>query len=196
MSWTVTTGDDAPPLVSIVGRKNSGKTTLLVHLAAELGRRGLRVASVKHGHHDFEIDHPGRDSWRHVHEGGVEAVLMMARGRTAMVMKTPPGPPDVREAVRRHFGARGYDVVLVEGLKHGDLPKIEVHRRGGAEGPVFDAGNAEAARLFLALVTDLPHPPDGVHLIQLGREDPGAPHVGAVADVVERHLARGSGARG
>ena len=57
---------ELPPMIGIVGRKNSGKTTLLVAVAAELKRRGLRVASVKHGHHAFEIDHPGRDSWRHV----------------------------------------------------------------------------------------------------------------------------------
>lgn len=182
----MTTADDTPPLISIVGRKNSGKTTLLVHVAAELRRRGVRVASVKHGHHDFEIDQPGRDSWRHVHEGRVEAVLMMARGRMAMVMTTPPAPPDVREAVRRHFGGSGYDVVLVEGLKYGDLPKIEIHRDGNAEGPVFDPDDRAAASLFLALVTDLPRPPAGVPVIELGPTAADAPHVFAVADLVER----------
>ena len=78
---------ELPPMIGIVGRKNSGKTTLLVAVAAELKRRGLRVASVKHGHHEFEIDHPGRDSWRHVHEGEVEAVLFLSSGKLAMVMR-------------------------------------------------------------------------------------------------------------
>lgn len=177
-------------MVAIVGRKNSGKTTLLVRLAAELRRRGLRIASVKHGHHAFEFDQPGRDSWRHVHQGGVEAVLMIAPGRLAMVMASGEADADPREAVRRHFGGQGYDLVLVEGYKHGDLPKIEIHRGGGTEGPVYDIGRPKEAAHFLALVTDLRIDAD-LPVIPLGADAADAPHLPALADLIQQHLASG-----
>jgi molybdopterin-guanine dinucleotide biosynthesis protein MobB len=168
---------EAPLILAIVGKKNSGKTTLLVGVAAELRRRGVRVASVKHGHHDFEIDRPGRDSWRHVHEGGVEAVLILAAGRVAMVMETPDEEPDALALIERHLGGRGYDVVLVEGFKQGDLPKIEIYRRAAGQTPVYDARDAAAARRFLAIVTDetplstacpsIPLAEDGSHVIRV-----------------------------
>jgi molybdopterin-guanine dinucleotide biosynthesis protein len=84
-----------PPVVSVVGRKNSGKTTLVVALLAELTRRGRRVASIKHGHHAFETDQPGRDSWRHFQEGGAEATLMVGAGKIALSMRME-GEPDPR----------------------------------------------------------------------------------------------------
>jgi molybdopterin-guanine dinucleotide biosynthesis protein MobB len=181
---------ERPLVVAIVGKKNSGKTTLLVRVAAELRRRGLRVASVKHGHHEFEIDHPGRDSWRHVHEGGVEAVLLLSSRKIAMVMQTEAADPDVREMIARHFGGRDYDVVLVEGFKHGDLPKIEIHRRGVHARPVHDAGDAVAAARFLRLVTDDPAVEASCPLLALGADAADAPHVLATADVIEALIPR------
>lgn len=181
---------DLPPVVAIVGRKNSGKTTLLVRVAAELSRRGRRVASVKHGHHDFEIDHPGRDSWRHVHEGGVEAVLLLSSRKVAMVMHTPEGEPDVHEMIARHLGGRRYDLVLVEGFKHGDLPKIEIHRQAAHPAPVYDPAHAAAAALFLGLVTDDPAVRAECPVIALGSDAAAAPHVLAVADLVEDFRSR------
>ena len=179
-------GVDAPLVVGIVGRKNSGKTTLLVRVAAELGRRGLRVASVKHGHHEFEIDQPGRDSWRHVHEGGVEAVLLLSSRKLAMVMHTPEGEPEVHEMIERHLGGRGYDVVLVEGFKHGDLPKIEIHRRGVHPRPIHDPADAPAAALFLALVTDETSALASCPVIPLSADAADAGHVRQVADLITR----------
>lgn len=180
---------EVPPIVAIVGRKNSGKTTLLVAVAAELKRRGVRVASVKHGHHDFEIDHPGRDSWRHVHEGGVEAVLFLASGKLAMVMNLPGEEPSVEQMVGRHFGDRGYDLILVEGFKMSALPRIEVHRRGGAEGPLESSG--DPAGPYLALITDDPALRASCPVIPLAGSTADAPHIRAVADLLAGIAATG-----
>lgn len=176
---------DAPPILSIIGKKNSGKTTLLVALAAELRGRGLRVASLKHGHHGFEIDHPGRDSWRHFHEGQTEAVVVISADRIAMVMRTP-GEEDPEEIVSRLFGGLGYDVVLAEGYKHGPFAKIEVFRTAAHDAPVANLSDTAAAALHVALVTDAPAPAAACPVVAL---DARGGHVPAVADLVERWLA-------
>lgn len=177
-----------PPVVSIVGKKNSGKTTLTVAVAAELKRRGYRVASVKHGHHDFEIDQPGRDSWRHFHEGGVEAVLLASAGKLALVMRTPAEEPDPVALVERFYAGSGYDLVLVEGYKFGPFPKIEVFRRAVHERPVFDPGDAEAARRFLGIVTDDPALRAGIPVVPLDGDPVRGAHVGRVCDLIEQRV--------
>ena len=179
---------EPPPMIGIVGRKNSGKTTLLVAVAAELKRRGLRVASVKHGHHEFEIDHPGRDSWRHVHEGEVEAVLFLSSGKLAMVMRMPGEEPGLEEVVGRHFAHRGFDLVLVEGFKHGDLPKIEIHRHTAHAAPLCASGEALAVGGFIALVTDDLDVTPACRVIPLGGPEAGAAHVATVADLIVSRL--------
>ena len=92
-------------------------------------------------------------------------------------------------------GKINHEALVVDELTR-DLPKIEVHRSGSSEGPVFDPANTAAATLFIALVTDLPSPPDGVPLIELGPAAPDAPHVLAVADLVERQVVMGRADRG
>lgn len=183
---------DVPPILSVVGRKNSGKTTLLVALAAELRRRGLRVASLKHGHHGFEIDHPGRDSWRHFHDGETEAVVVIAADRIAMVMRTPQ-EEDPAVLVARLFGGRGYDLVLAEGYKHGPFPKIEVFRRAAHDRPLFDPDDPAGAGSRVALVTDSSPEHAACPVVRLDVPEPGG-HVPAVADLVQRWLTEaGSG---
>ena len=175
---------EVPPAVCIVGRKNSGKTTLTVALAAELKRRGRRVATIKHGHHTFETDEPGRDSWRHFNEGQAEATIMAGAGKIALVMRID-GEPDPARLVRELYAGRGYDVVLIEGWKHGALPKIAVFRRALHDRPIYDAGDADAAARFLAIVTD-----DGsaeAYCPVIPLEADGA-HVGRVADLLEAWL--------
>ena len=75
------------PIVSIVGKSNSGKTTLIEKLIAELTRRGWRVATIKHNRHGFEIDHEGKDSWRHKQAGAVATVVASPR-RIAVIEDT------------------------------------------------------------------------------------------------------------
>lgn len=181
--------EPSPPAISVVGRKNSGKTTLLVALAAELGRRGLRVATVKHGHHAMEIDQPGRDSWRHFHEGNAEATLLVSGARVALVAREPE-EPDPAELIERFFSGRGYDVVLVEGYKHGPFPKVEIFRRAVHDEPIHRLDAPDP--LLLAVVTDVPDLPAACTRITL--DAAGDTHVHNVADLVERHLAAPSSA--
>jgi molybdopterin-guanine dinucleotide biosynthesis protein MobB len=182
---------DPPPIVSIAGRKNSGKTTLTVAVAAELKRRGYRVASVKHGHHHFEIDQPGRDSWRHFHEGEVEAVLLVASGKLALVMRTPDAEPDPEQLIRRFYAGAGYDVVLVEGYKFGPFAKVEVYRRDVHSQPVYDPADPDGAQRFLAIVTDDPEFQAAVPVIPLDEDLREGSHVKQVADLIEQRVIRG-----
>jgi molybdopterin-guanine dinucleotide biosynthesis protein MobB len=179
-----------PPVVSVIGRKNSGKTTLVVALVAELKRRGYRVATLKHGHHDFEIDQPGRDSWRHFNEGGAEAVIMAGAGKVALVMRTD-GEPDPEDLIRRFYAGRGYDLVVVEGYKQGPFPKIEVFRRAVHDRAIQDSGDAEQSATFLAIVTDDSHFETHVPLVPLDPADAQGSHVARVADLVEATFLRG-----
>jgi molybdopterin-guanine dinucleotide biosynthesis protein MobB len=180
-----------PPAVSIVGRKNSGKTTLVVAVAAELKSRGYRVASVKHGHHAFEIDQPGRDSWRHFHEGEVEAVLLVAAGKLALVMRSADEEFDPELLIRRFYGTEDYDVVLIEGYKSGPFPKIEVLRSELHPRPVYDPADSGTASRFLAIVSDDSGLAADVPVIPLDVDLRGGAHVCRVADLIEEQVIRG-----
>src|SRR5207237_3867952 len=81
-------GVAATRMMSVIGRKNAGKTTLLVALAAELARRKFRVMTIKHGTHPADTDQRGKDSWRHWHEGHAERVLMEGPGQRVLWEKT------------------------------------------------------------------------------------------------------------
>ncbi len=178
---------EIPPAVCVIGKKNSGKTTLVVALSAELARRGWRVATIKHGHHDFEMDEPGRDSWRHFHQGEAQATIMAGAGKIGLVMRID-GEPDPERLVAEFYAGRGYDLVLIEGFKLGVLPKVEVFRREAHRRPVYDPADAENAARFLALVTDDPGFDAAVPIIPL---DPFGAHILAVADLLEGRFLHG-----
>jgi len=112
------------PIVSIVGKSGSGKTTLIEKLIVELTRRGFRVATVKHNRHGFDIDHEGKDSWRHKHAGAV-ATVVASPGRVALIEDTP-GDYNLAEIRERYI--KDADVILAEGLKINPHPKIEIYR--------------------------------------------------------------------
>lgn len=114
----------AIPMISVVGKSDTGKTTLLVKLVAELKRRGYRVATVKHDTHGFEVDQPGKDSWRHA-QAGSDVVVISGPNRLALIEKRQ------REATLDEIAGRvgNVDIILTEGYKRGDKPKIEVSRR-------------------------------------------------------------------
>ncbi len=139
-------------IISIIGRKNAGKTTLLVALAAELARRRFRVMTIKHGSHAADLDQRDTDTWRHWHEGKAERVLFEGPGQRTLFARTAE-EADPITLTRRYLD--GADIVLVEGFKRAPLPKIEVHRRAIGQPPVFDPGVHEPAD-WVAMVTDDP----------------------------------------
>ena len=112
------------PIVSIVGKSNSGKTTLIEKLVAELSRRGFRVATIKHNRHGFEIDHEGKDSWRHKQAGAVAVVVASPR-RIALI---EDAVKDYDLVEIRDLYIRNADIILAEGYKKNPHPKIEVFR--------------------------------------------------------------------
>ena len=140
-----------PPMVAVIGKKHSGKTTLAVRLAAELGRRGHRVMSIKHGTHTFNIDPATTDTYRHYHEGRVRKVAMVAPDKFALVERLE-AEPTAEEVAQRFMGDA--DVVVCEGFKRSALPKIEVYRAAAHPEPLYERGTPEAER-YLAIVTDV-----------------------------------------
>jgi molybdopterin-guanine dinucleotide biosynthesis protein MobB len=116
-----------PPVVSIVAKSGTGKTTLLEKLIAEMKRRGYRVAAIKHDAHSFDIDCEGKDSWR-LTQAGADTMLITSPEKVAMVKQNPADhEPSLAEAVATF--CTDVDIVLTEGFKKSKMPKIEVHRR-------------------------------------------------------------------
>jgi len=145
-------GDAAaqPALVAIVGKSDAGKTTLIEKVVPELVKLGLRVGTVKHDAHSFEIDHPGKDSWRHG-QAGARAYAIASPERLAFITKLD-GEMPLADIARRFFA--GFDLVLAEGYKRTAPHRVELFRVGaGHAEPLCGPGEA------MALVTDsgLPH---------------------------------------
>ncbi|MGH7656587.1 MAG: molybdopterin-guanine dinucleotide biosynthesis protein B [Gemmatimonadales bacterium] len=152
----------AARILSIIGRKDTGKTTLLVALAQEFKRRGKRVMTIKHASHTARLDEPGTDSWRHYHEGGASRVLLAAPEMRAIIDRTPDEDDPITLA-REHLD--GADLILVEGFKRAPLPKIEVFRREVADQPLYDE-SAPNADEWVALLTDDPHYRAACHVLR------------------------------
>ena len=112
-----------PPVISIVGASDTGKTTLIEKLIPELKKRGYRLGIVKHAHHGFSIDQEGKDSWRHK-VAGADTVMVASQGRIAMVKDDPCEGLD---CLQKYF--QDMDLVITEGYKNENKPKIEVLRK-------------------------------------------------------------------
>jgi molybdopterin-guanine dinucleotide biosynthesis protein B len=112
-------------IFGLAGWSGSGKTTLLTGLIPELTTRGLTVSTIKHAHHEFDIDQPGKDSWHHRQAGAREVMVSSAR-RWALMHELRGAPePRLDELVAR---LSPVDLLLIEGFRHDPHPKIEVHR--------------------------------------------------------------------
>lgn len=120
-------------VVGITGWSGSGKTTLLVALLPLLTGAGLRVSTVKHAHHGFDLDQPGKDSWRH-RAAGASEVLIASGLRWALLHENAGDEPELPELLARMAPV---DLVLVEGFKRHPHPKLEVHRPALGKPPLW-----------------------------------------------------------
>jgi molybdopterin-guanine dinucleotide biosynthesis protein B len=137
-------------IVSIIGHKNAGKTTLVSAISHEFKRQKRRVGTIKHASHPLEVDKTGTDSWRHFHEGKADGVIVASPDLRVTFERR--GDEEGPEALaRRYYG--DMDVVLVEGFKAAAIPKIEVFRKEVARAPLFNP-EAENASEWLAVLTD------------------------------------------
>ncbi|MBK5206567.1 MAG: molybdopterin-guanine dinucleotide biosynthesis protein B [Polaromonas sp.] len=118
-------------VVGFAGYSGSGKTTLVEQLIPALKLRGLRVSVVKHAHHRFDIDHPGKDTYRHRETGAFEVVVASANRLALMREFEKPAELTVHQLIAELY--EGVDWVLVEGFKHSDLLKIEVWRASSGQ---------------------------------------------------------------
>jgi molybdopterin-guanine dinucleotide biosynthesis protein MobB len=120
-------------ILGITGWSGSGKTTLITRLIPLLAAAGLSVSTVKHAHDGFDLDQPGKDSWRH-REAGAREVMLASSRRWALLHEEPGGEPDLSALLGR---LAPVDLVLVEGFKRHDFPKLEVHRASLGKSPLW-----------------------------------------------------------
>jgi len=124
-------------IFGIVGWKNSGKTGLMERLVAEISGRGVSVSTIKHAHHSFDIDHPGKDSYRHRTAGATE-VLLSSRTRWALMHENRDAPEETLDRLLARLGP--VDLVLIEGYKNDRHTKIETHRKATGQ-PLIAPGD-------------------------------------------------------
>ncbi len=134
-----------PPIVSIVGKSKSGKTTLMKELIRELKSRGYRVATIKHTPQGMTFDVPDKDSWRHI-QAGSEVTVITSPDKVVLIK--PVAQALTLDEVA-HLIGEDCDIILTEGFKQGNAPKIEVHRK--EIGPPLSA-----VKKLIAIATDEP----------------------------------------
>lgn len=149
-----------PPVFGITGWKNSGKTILTCKLVAELTRRGFRIATIKHAHHLFEVDHEGTDSHRHRQAGAAEVAIVSGRRWAIMHELGDAEEPSLRDILARLSPC---DLVLIEGYKRENHPKIEVRRLAALDRTPLVDGDAS----ICAIAADYPVPDAGVAVFAL-----------------------------
>lgn len=161
----------SPKIFGIAGWKNSGKTGLAVRLVTELTRRGYRVSTVKHAHHDFDIDKVGADSFRH-REAGAHEVTIVSGTRYAIMHELRGAPePSFPEILARLAPC---DLVLIEGYKREPIPKIEARRLEAANREPLAPSDPH----IVAIASDHPVEAQGLRLFDLDDTT-------AIADFIE-----------
>ena len=159
-----------PAVIGVAGWKNSGKTTLVERLVAELTQRGHRVATVKHAHHLFEVDPGATDSARHRRAGAIEVAVVSSR-RIAQITEIAAGSEPPLECVLARLGPA--DIVIVEGYKRAPIAKIEVRRTAGAPGERL----ADRDPSVIAVAAD--HEVSSSRVPTFGLDD-----IGSIADLI------------
>jgi molybdopterin-guanine dinucleotide biosynthesis protein B len=135
-------------VIGIAGYSGSGKTTLIEKLIPVLVREGLRVSLIKHAHHEFDVDQPGKDSYRHRHAGCSEVLISSSKRWALMHELRGAEEPRLQELLAQLAPC---DLVIIEGYKAEPVPKVEVHRRAGHT-PLLHPGDANV----VAVATDEP----------------------------------------
>jgi len=163
------------PVISFVGSSGSGKTALLEKVVAELKRRGLKIAVIKHSHHDrLEFDQEGKDSYRYT-QAGADVVIVSGTKEMVIMEKTDRdmSPREICRLIDNNI-----DLVLTEGFKNADTAKIEIHRED------LEKGLLSNPEHLLAVITDKP-----LKDIQVPQFDYTKDNTGKIADLIEEWLA-------
>ena len=132
----MTTTEIRRPVLGFAAYSGTGKTTLLSQLLPILKAGGLRVAMIKHAHHDFDIDQPGKDSYE-LRKAGADQMLVASSFRRALVTETPEAAEPVLDDLMNSLNLDVLDLVLVEGFRHLSFPKIELHRPSTGKSLIF-----------------------------------------------------------
>lgn len=168
------------PVIAIIGRSNSGKTTLVEKLIHIFAGRGMRVAVIKHMHHEFDFDIPGKDTYRHK-KAGASTVISASPSRIGMI-KDISRHYSVEDIISRYVSDT--DLIIVEGFKGSRLPKIEVYTRESGEPPLCALGDES----IIAVATD---DPVDAAIPHFRRDD-----ADAIADFIDSGIIQGSGTFG
>lgn len=163
----------APPIVSIISKKGSGKTTLLEKLIPELGARGYRVGTVKHDIHGFDIDHEGKDTWRHK-QCGAATVAISSPWKLSLI-KDVEQEATLDDIVRAYFD--DLDLVFTEGYKRAEKPQVEVFRSTVHRRSLHSKGESNT---LIAVMSDVP--------IDLGVPNFDINDIAALADLIEHRF--------
>jgi molybdopterin-guanine dinucleotide biosynthesis protein B len=160
---------NAPPITAIIGRSGAGKTTLIERLIPELKRRGWRVGTIKHhAHPGFEIDIPGKDTWRHA-QAGSDHVVISAPDKIASIRTVPAELPIEQIAALMS----DVDIILTDGYRRAPVPRIEVVRAALSTEPIASPAD------LIAVAADFPL---AIGVPRLDLNDPAA-----IADFIETH---------
>lgn len=162
-------------LFGITGWKNSGKTTMTERLVTCLTARGYRIATIKHAHHDFDIDHEGTDSWRHRKAGAAEVAIVSSRRYAIMHENMGEKEPSLWEIAAK---LEPSDLVLVEGYKLETHKKIELRRSGSHGGPPLSADDPS----IVAIASDQPQPQETAPVFDIN-------DIEKIADFIAREMA-------
>lgn len=163
-------------ILGLTGWSGAGKTTLIVHLIPELVARGISVSTMKHAHHAFDVDKPGKDSHRH-REAGATEVLVSSEHRWALMHEHRGGAEPSAAELMRHMTP--VDLLLIEGFKREPHEKLEIYRRSVGK-PLLSVGDPS----FVAVLSDGPVPETELPVLDLN-------DTGTIADFILRHCRLG-----
>lgn len=161
-------------IFGITGWKNNGKTTMTERIVSELTSRGYKIATIKHAHHDFDIDVEGTDSWRHRHAGAGEIAVVSAN-RWAFIHENKHEDEADMETILSHFSP--CDLILVEGYKRENHDKLEIRREGGKRGENLSLNDPH----IVAVASDMNQSEETLPVFDIN-------DIIAISDFIENHM--------